>query len=115
MTVALSAATLRMSGSYPASRCRLVGALATLRWLLPSLSFRGRPGALDPDPFLTVEARAEQGYCVCGCRIWLSGEVPFCKVHQVRRAPIPLPASAARQLNQQFYSQGAPMVPRQGI
>ena len=103
MAVAISSATLRFSGSTPASMCRKVGALATLRWLLPTLSFRARPGALDPDPLMTVEQRAAKGYCVCGCKIWVSHEVPLCQVHQVRRGPIPLPASAARRVNQQVY------------
>ena len=111
MAVAISAATLRVSGgSLPAHAYRRVGALRTLRWLMPKLSFEEKPGSLDPDPCIPVADRAEKGYCVCGCRLppahRLSeadlqlggppsaeqsdrgnGAVPFCRVHGVRKGP----------------------------
>ena len=80
----------------------------TLRWLLPSLSFKPIPGSLDPDPVLGVQQRAAAGYCVCGCVLEpfeplsqedlalggpptdecntpASGLVPFCRVHGRRK------------------------------
>ena len=98
MEVAIANATTRVSqGLGPAMQQRRVGALHTLRWLVPELSFRERPGALDPDPRTSIEERAERGYCVCsivpGDHPYIS-EGPFCKVHQMRRASFlpPLPA-----------------------
>ena len=47
MDVAIQNATTRVSrGGVPAHRHRRVGALCTLRWLLPGLTFAERPGAL---------------------------------------------------------------------
>ena len=114
MAVAVPAATLRVNGSLPADGYRRVGALHTLRWLMPKLSFAATPGALDPDPRIPVADRAERGYCVCGCRLPPShrpseadlklggppaedqhdrgnGAVPFCRLHGVRRGPTPYP------------------------
>ena len=68
MAVAVESATRRGCGTgASATGFRRIGALATLRWLLPSLSFKPIPGSLDPDPFLGVQQRAAAGYCVCGC------------------------------------------------
>ena len=87
MAVAIPNSTTRVDmGPGPAMKERRIGALKTLRWLVPGLSFEEKPGALDPDPSMSVEARAEHGYCVCG--LTDSGDWPgglFCKVHQVRR------------------------------
>ena len=98
MDIAMANATTRVSiGPGPAMQQRRIGALHTLRWLVPGLSFRERPGALDPDPRISIEERAERGYCVCGIvpghHPYIS-EGPFCKVHQMRRASFlpPLPA-----------------------
>ena len=120
MAVAIPAATLRVScGSAPAYAYRRRGALHTLRWLLPRLSFKARPGALDPDPLLGVAERADQGYCVCGCRVppgtrlsdadlqlggplseeqrgGGNGAVPFCRIHGERKGPTPFAVSFRR-------------------
>ena len=70
MAVAVPAASLRLNtGMAPAHAYRRPGALHTLRWLLRGLSFELKPGSLSPDPIMPVEARAERGYCVCGCRL----------------------------------------------
>lgn len=111
VAIAVPAASLRLdTGVAPAHAYRRPGALHTLRWLLRGLSFKPTPGAFSPDPIMSVEARAERGYCVCGCRLppchKLStedlalggqpseeerdrgnGAVPFCRVHQRRCAP----------------------------
>ena len=125
MAVAVPAASLRLNtGMAPAHAYRRPGALHTLRWLLRGLSFELKPGSLSPDPIMPVEARAERGYCVCGCRLppchKLStedlalggqpseeerdrgnGAVPFiCRVHQ-RRWPLraaPTCATAVRSV-----------------
>ena len=95
MDVAIQNATTRVSrGGAPAHRHRRVGALCTLRWLLPGLTFAERPGALDPDPIATVEWRQQNGYCVCGigrgeCPYLI--EAPYCQVHE-RRLERHLPA-----------------------
>ena len=115
MTVSIQAATLRVTtGLRDTHRYRRVGALHTLRWLVHDLSFRVRPGALDPDPEMRIAQRAKEGYCVCGCRLPPSerlssedlelggppteeqrdrgnGVVPFCRVHGVRKGPTPYP------------------------
>ena len=81
MAVAVESATRRGCGTgASATRFRRIGALATLRWLLPSLSFKPIPGSLDPDPVLGVQQRAAAGYCVCGCVL-----EPFEPLSQVRR------------------------------
>ena len=109
MAVAVESATRRGCGTgASATGFRRIGALATLRWLLPSLSFKPIPGSLDPDPFLGVQQRAAAGYCVCGCVLEpfeplsqedlalggpptdecntpASGLVPFCRVHGRRK------------------------------
>ena len=118
--VAIPAASLRHSrGSAPSLAYRRYGALHTLRWLMTDFEacgFESRPGALDPDPRVSVEARAAMGVCVCYCRLppcnalseedlalggppsgeqcdLGSGAVPFCRVHAgVRCAPLPLPS-----------------------
>ena len=110
MAVAVPAASRRVSGSVPAYAYRRVGALHTLRWLLPRLSFKPTPGSLFPDPVWPVERRAEEGWCVCGCRLppcrdlspqdlelggpptgdqgdHGNGAVPFCRVHGIRKGP----------------------------
>ena len=110
MAVAIPAATLRLNGFSAARDYRRVGALHTLRYLLPGLSFVAVPGSLDPDPVISVERRAAEGYCVCGCRLPPSqalseadlrlggqpledqrdrGAVPFCRMHGVRKGPTP--------------------------
>ena len=119
MAVAIPAATLRLSGSSPARAYRRVGALHTLQKLTDGLSFKERPGSLNPDPLMGVSERAAKGYCVCGCRLPPSqplskedlklggkpseeqrdrgnGAVPFCRVHRVRKGPTPLPKHAHR-------------------
>ena len=59
MAVAVESATRRGCGTgASATGFRRIGALATLRWLLPSLSFKPIPGSLDPDPVLGVQQRA---------------------------------------------------------
>ena len=95
MELAICSATTRVcQGPAPAHQHRRVGALCTLRWLLPGLSFAEKPGSLDPDPSASVEWRQQNGYCVCniGCGHcpFLDGESPYCYVHE-RRLPAFLP------------------------
>lgn len=126
MAVAIPAATKRLDGGCAAMAYRRIGALATLRWLLPRLSFAPTDGALDPDPMMCVEVRAAHGYCVCGCRMppshklsgddlaaggypsdeccdHGSGAVPFCRVHKRRCPPTEYPAHVAKQISATFY------------
>ena len=112
MDVAIANATTRVSkGGAPAMRSRRIGALHTLRWLVPGLSFCERPGSLDPDPRIPVEDRAEQGYCVCGIapgHYPFISEAPFCKVHQMRCASFltPLPTRTYDALPAWQFSDG---------
>ena len=122
MAVAIAAATKRVSGAGGETAYRRIGALTTLRWLLPKLSFKETPGALSPDPEISVAMRAARGYCMCGCRLPPShrlsdddlrlggppsdeqsdrgnGAVPFCRVHGRRRAPMPYPARVAQRIS----------------
>ena len=102
MDVAIQNATTRVSrGGVPAHRHRRVGALCTLRWLLPGLTFAERPGALDPDPIATVEWRQQNGFCVCGIGRgdfpYLT-EAPYCQVHE-RRLERHLPALPVQRIS----------------
>ena len=62
MAVAVESATRRGCGTgASATGFRRIGALATLRWLLPSLSFKPIPGSLDPDPCRLLRVRMRPG------------------------------------------------------